>query len=166
MVNYREIIREVLISLAEGRVDESLVERLRRAEEELLSDLPEGVEGRAYLRAAEVLRDLRVELENTIFIVRAFRRAMYGGIIAEEETTRHPEPAPEFEPEVPRERTVYSPLEDATERVLVTFKTPVPKFVGVDMKVYGPFSEGDVAFIPSENAVALKRRGVVEVVEE
>ncbi len=166
MVKYKDVIRELLISLAEGRIDSSLIDRLKSAEEELLNDLPEGLEGRVYLKAAEVLRDLRVELENALFIIRSFKRALYGGIISEEasKTTEATEQVERVE-ESP-ERKVFAPLSDGVERVLVTFKTPVTKFVGVDMKVYGPFSEGDVAFIPSENAMALKERGVVEVIEE
>ncbi len=50
--------------------------------------------------------------------------------------------------------------------VLVTFKSQVPAFVGVDLAVYGPFSEGDVAHIPEENARILERRGLVEVLSE
>jgi len=50
--------------------------------------------------------------------------------------------------------------------VLVTFKSQVPAFVGVDLAVYGPFSEGDVAHIPEENARILARRGLVEVLSE
>ncbi len=50
--------------------------------------------------------------------------------------------------------------------VLVTFKSQVPAFVGVDLAVYGPFSEGDVAHIPEENARILVRRGLAEVLSE
>ncbi|MDK2383934.1 MAG: hypothetical protein QI199_03870 [Candidatus Korarchaeota archaeon] len=166
MAKYKDVIREVLISLAEGRVDDSLIDRLRSAEEDLLTDLPEGLEGRIYLKAAEVIRDLRIEMENALSISKAFKRALYGGIISGEiKRTVYEAEQVETEEET-EEGRVFTPLSDGVERVLVTFKTPVTKFVGVDMKVYGPFSEGDVAFIPSENAAALKEKGVVEVVEE
>ncbi|GEM_PF-1318620 len=166
MVKYKDVIREVLISLAEGQIDESLVDRLKSAEEELLRDLPEGLEGRIYLKAAEVIRDLRIEVENTLSLTRTFKRVLYGGIISEEIPRAADETEKVESKEETEERRVFTPLNDGVERVLVTFKTPVTKFVGVDMKVYGPFSKGDVAFIPLENAVALKEKGVVEVVEE
>ncbi len=166
MAKYKDVIREVFISLAEGRVEDSLIDRLRSVEEELLKSPSEGLEGRIYLKAAEVVRDLRIELENALFITKTFKRALYGGIIFEK-IERDVEGAEQVESgEEVEEKRVFAPLSDGVERVLVTFKTPVTKFVGVDMKVYGPFSEGDVAFIPSENAAALKERGVVEVVEE
>ncbi|MDK2373214.1 MAG: hypothetical protein QI197_07555 [Candidatus Korarchaeota archaeon] len=166
MAKYKDVIREVLISLAEGRVDDSLIDRLRSAEEELLTNLPEGLEGRIYLKAAEVIRDLRIEMENALSISKTFKRALYGGIISEEiKRSVHGAEKVEAEEET-EEGRVFAPLSDEVERVLVTFKTPVARFVGVDMKVYGPFSEGDIAFIPSENASALKKKGVVEVVEE
>ena len=70
----------------------------------------------------------------------------------------------ELEKEIPRverrEEVRGIPL------VLVTFKSQVPAFVGVDLAIYGPFSEGDVAHIPEENARILARRGLVEVLSE
>jgi len=41
----------------------------------------------------------------------------------------------------------------------------VPALVGADMKVHGPFKQGDVAFIPAENALALIRKGMAVEVE-
>ncbi len=166
MAKYKDVIREVLISLAEGRVEDSLIDRLKSVEEELLKSPSEGLEGRIYLKAAEVIRDLRIEMENTLFITKTLKRALYGGMIFEK-VTRSVKEAEQVESgEEVEERMAFTPLSDGIEKVLVTFKTPVTKFVGVDMKVYGPFSEGDVAFIPLENATALKEKGVVEVIEE
>jgi DNA replication initiation complex subunit (GINS family) len=39
--------------------------------------------------------------------------------------------------------------------IAVRFTAAVPKIVGVDMKVYGPFAPEDVASLPRENAEAL-----------
>ncbi len=166
MAKYREIMRLLHASLAEGKIPPSLIEEIKELEEELSKDLPPGTEGRIYTLSADVLRDLRMELEKASKIEEIFRKAVYGASldiimgkkeayssIREEETERILEKE-------------YPPIKDDIDKVLVTFKTPVSKFVGVDMKVYGPFSEGDVALIPSENAEVLKNRGVVEVVEE
>ena len=40
----------------------------------------------------------------------------------------------------------------------------LPKFVGVDLKVYGPFKEGDGVEIPEKEAQLLVRRGIAEYV--
>ncbi|MDW8035800.1 MAG: hypothetical protein RMI85_05050 [Candidatus Korarchaeum sp.] len=157
-MRYRELIRELLIALAEGKPSPSMIAELREIEESLSKDLPQGLEGRVYFRASEVLRDLRVELENSMKLTDLFMKAAYGVELSKlEERGRE---------EVGEEKPPFKPFHNAFKLTLVTFKTRVPKFVGVDMRVYGPFSEGDLAFIPEENAEALKLRGAVEVVED
>lgn len=49
-------------------------------------------------------------------------------------------------------------------KLLITFKKVVSAFVGMDLAVYGPFSEGDVANIPEENAKILVNKGLAEVI--
>lgn len=44
---------------------------------------------------------------------------------------------------------------------LVVFKSNMDKFVGVDIKDYGPFNEGDISMIPEENAKILIDKGLV-----
>lgn len=44
--------------------------------------------------------------------------------------------------------------------IMVAFLKNVPKFIGIDMKTYGPFSEGDVASLPEENAKLLIEKGL------
>ena len=41
----------------------------------------------------------------------------------------------------------------------------VPKFVGINMKEYGPFKEGDVVSIPKDNAAVLLKNGMAKPIE-
>jgi len=50
--------------------------------------------------------------------------------------------------------------------VAVAFLEDVPQFVGIDMEAYGPFSKGDIATIPEENARVLGEKGAAESVEK
>ena len=50
-------------------------------------------------------------------------------------------------------------------RVALRFLKAIPAIVGVDMKTYGPFMAEDVGSVPVENAKALVKRGLAEVVE-
>jgi DNA replication initiation complex subunit (GINS family) len=48
---------------------------------------------------------------------------------------------------------------------LVRFLQPVPKFLGKDLEVYGPFDEEDMANLPSELADVLISKGRVEEIK-
>jgi DNA replication initiation complex subunit (GINS family) len=41
----------------------------------------------------------------------------------------------------------------------------VPKFVGINMKTYGPLKKGDVARIPKENSQLLISKGLARIIE-
>jgi len=46
------------------------------------------------------------------------------------------------------------------------FLSHVPKFVGLDLKIYGPFEEEDTARIPAETAQLLLKSGKAEEIKE
>lgn len=46
--------------------------------------------------------------------------------------------------------------------VLVTILKDVPRFVGINMKNYGPFRKGDVTTIPEPNAKLMAEKGMAE----
>ena len=52
-----------------------------------------------------------------------------------------------------------------TGKILVRLTASVPKIVGVDMRVYGPFDPEDVATLPRENAEALIRQKAAVKIE-
>jgi DNA replication initiation complex subunit (GINS family) len=45
---------------------------------------------------------------------------------------------------------------------VVSILGDIPKFVGINMKSYGPFRKGDVATIPEQNAALLAGRGLAK----
>jgi DNA replication factor GINS len=49
--------------------------------------------------------------------------------------------------------------------VLVTVLDSVTKFVGMNMKTYGPFKKGDIATLPAPNADLLINKGLAEKIE-
>lgn len=49
--------------------------------------------------------------------------------------------------------------------VLVTMLESVHKFVGMNMKNYGPFNKGDIATLPEPNAELLIKKGLAEKIE-
>jgi DNA replication initiation complex subunit (GINS family) len=50
-------------------------------------------------------------------------------------------------------------------RTVVAFLEEVPRFVGMDMKSYGPFRPGDVSSLPKENAELLMKKGAGKTAE-
>ncbi|NIO19431.1 MAG: hypothetical protein GTN76_01450 [Candidatus Aenigmarchaeota archaeon] len=55
--------------------------------------------------------------------------------------------------------------EEEENLVLVTILEDVPKFVGINMKNYGPFKKGDMTTIPEPNADLLIKKGMAEKTE-
>ncbi len=54
-----------------------------------------------------------------------------------------------------------------SEKIIITFLQPVPKFVGRNLELYGPYELGNVATIPKELALVLIAKGRArEVTEE
>ena len=72
-----------------------------------------------------------------------------------------------FKKRVLEGRSVDLTIRPAQERgkILVRFTASVPKIVGVDMRVYGPFDPEDIATLPRENAEALVRQRAAVKIE-
>ena len=54
------------------------------------------------------------------------------------------------------------PLQETTK--MIRFVHAVPKFIGKDLEIYGPFEEEDVATLPSEIADILIKKGRADVI--
>ncbi len=58
------------------------------------------------------------------------------------------------------------PIPQERDTKLIRFISPVPKFVGKELEIYGPFDEEDVASLPFEIADVLIKKGKAEEVME
>lgn len=71
----------------------------------------------------------------------------------------------EAEPQPPQPQQNES-AEAATVTKLVRFLLPVPKFVGRELEVYGPFEQEDIANLPREIAEVLITKGRAEEIAQ
>lgn len=55
---------------------------------------------------------------------------------------------------------------DNVKIVMVDVTADVHEFMGTDMKTYGPFKRGEIATVPEENALVIKRTGKGEIIRE
>lgn len=55
--------------------------------------------------------------------------------------------------------------EEEEKLVLVTILEDVPKFVGINLRNYGPFRKGDLTTVPEPNADLLIKKGLAEKTE-
>jgi DNA replication factor GINS len=55
--------------------------------------------------------------------------------------------------------------EEEETLVLVTILEDVPKFVGMNLRNYGPFRKGDVTTVPEPNADLLVKKGLAEITD-
>ncbi|MCX8162103.1 MAG: hypothetical protein N3E44_03805 [Candidatus Bathyarchaeota archaeon] len=153
----------------------SFMRRLR--EEEKLAD-KEGIQGRLLAKILEVsvrLTENLCYLRLTKIIDASIRGAIEWDKLTEDEKPFVKEASKIFEEYNRMVRRIvegrYTPVEAifrAGGLKLIRFKSDTPSFVGVDLKVYGPFKAEDVAYIPEENAIQLVKQGIaidVEVTE-
>ncbi|MCP3683058.1 MAG: DNA replication complex GINS family protein [bacterium] len=73
---------------------------------------------------------------------------------------------PPEEPAQPAPQEPEAPAVSQRETTMVRFLHEVPKFVGKELEVYGPFGEEDIASLPSELANILIQKGRAEVISE
>ncbi len=125
------------------------------------ANIREGILKTILTRQAEICEELVDEISK----LRAFKKFVLSiskNLPLEnipESERRHLKSIVEHRKELPK------PEESSPDLVQVIFKKSIPSIVGIDLRVYGPFKEGDVALIPRKNAVALEAKGYVEVVE-
>ncbi len=56
-------------------------------------------------------------------------------------------------------------LENREKMSMVAMLADVPEFVGLDLKNYGPYREGDIATVPEENAKVLVQKNAAKIIE-
>jgi DNA replication factor GINS len=66
-----------------------------------------------------------------------------------------------------REKVVSeNSVEDVKENLMIKFMHAVPKFVGRDLTIYGPFAADDIANLPKELAEILVEKNRAEVIKK
>ncbi len=160
---YHELVDALVRELTSDHSEE-LPEDLFSRVNEWIQSLKGSAVGEEARSVVEALAKVCQELMATLEEIRRFKSGMAGAQEsslgrappqAGEESMVGGEVTPKVEP--PR------PPELPRGKVLVTFKTPLREFVASDLRVYGPFREGDVCLLPVEDAAALEARGIVEV---
>ncbi|MHA1594815.1 MAG: DNA replication complex subunit Gins51 [Candidatus Baldrarchaeia archaeon] len=60
---------------------------------------------------------------------------------------------------------MHAPIRKIREGyALIRILRKLPKIVGVDMTIYGPFNEEDIVILPQQNAEVLVKRGIAEFI--
>ncbi len=172
--NLRALIKLLVNYILEGKdPPPSYLEKLIKLRGEIQKKIDEDsgdyIEKMLYKEAINQINLIVDEVRSYYEFKEALKRYILGispAIIEEKLRRRVEEPTEEVAEEVastPKARE-YRPKDTPVKLLLVVFREDVPKFVGEDLKVYGPFSKGDVAWIPEGNVKILEKRGVIEVV--
>ncbi len=160
---YRELVDALIRELTSDQLEE-LPEGLFQRVDEWIRSLRNSATGEEARRVVETLAGVCQELTTTLERIRRAKSGTAGKLgsqrgdsptSTEGGSTVRGESALVVEP--------LKPPKLPRGKVLVTFKTPLGEFVASDLRVYGPFREGDVCLLPVEDAAALEARGVVEV---
>ena len=161
---YRDLVEAWLREISSDELVEIQPDLFERVEE-WLRKLEEDAQDE---KALEVVRRLSAVCKAVMAQLRRLRevKRIYEGYSAAQGLVEARKHAPDaLEPKVEIQRPPTPPRVPEGS-VLVTFKTPLREFVASDLRVYGPFREGDVCLLPEEDAAALEARGIVEVFRE
>lgn len=118
------------------------------------------VDNSVFLEEEKALFDALVEIFNKYrkdFLMNILK-SVKPTIVEEEKETKE-----KMKTEI-EERKVETEKED--EVILIRFLHAVPKFVGKELEVYGPFEAEDVASLPKDIAKVLINKGRAEKIEE
>jgi len=101
---------------------------------------------------AEMLKEEEKLFKNLLETLNQYRKGILYNLIELKN--------PEIEEEKPKELKT----EKKEFIKLIRFKQPVPKFVGTDLNIYGPFEEEEIAALPSEMTELLIKRKKAEII--
>jgi DNA replication initiation complex subunit (GINS family) len=96
--------------------------------------------------------------EDLVILLERTRNRMFNLPVRESLAVPRPEPVTVVE------KTV-EPITPVKPMLLLRFLNPVPKFLGRDMEVYGPYESEEVANLPQELAEILIRKGRAEEIK-
>ena len=160
---YQELVDALIRELTSDQLEE-LPEDLFQRVDEWIQALRSSASGEEAKKVVEALAGVCQELMSAL---EGIRRAKSGVAGRPEPRRVGSSPSDEGERTVEGESALVVEPPQLPKlprgKVLVTFKTPLREFVASDLRVYGPFREGDVCLLPVEDAEALEARGVVEV---
>lgn len=146
--NVKKIIRELYerrekkiinMALNKSRTGSSIIDTSKLLEEER----------KMFNTTVATLNNYR---EGILFNVLNLREPLIDDKAAAPEETSKEEKKPEAEAQKPTK--------------MLRFLNPVPKFVGKELEVYGPFEEDDMASLPTEIAQLLIEKGRAEEIKE
>lgn len=106
-----------------------------------------------------LLKEERVVFDALTGLLDSYREAILYSILNEKMPFMNPV-------EAKKPEDFKSALELKKSTKLVRFASSVPKFVGTELEEYGPFSEEDIANLPSEIAEVLIEKGKAEEIKE
>ncbi len=140
-----------------ANVQKMLTELYERREKKLISlALIRSRNPGAIIDVSPLLDEEKHMFESMVDTMDSFRKNVCQNIVLGE-----PPILPMFSQRMPEIRL---PKEKDTK--LIRFISPVPKFVGKELEIYGPFDEEDVASLPFEIADVLIKKGKAEEVME
>lgn len=111
------------------------------------------------IETANLIKEEKRIFDELVEILNKFRKGILYHLLEGMEPNIKEEAKPE---EKPQEETGEEKPKEAKLTKLIRFNHAVPKFVGKDLEVYGPFEENDMANLPSEITDVLVSKGRAE----
>jgi DNA replication initiation complex subunit (GINS family) len=146
-----------------GNVKKLLTELYDRREKKIINLAIYKIKTSAGVINTEVLLEEERHLFNTLYSKLSRHRSVVLGNILEGKEPSIEISEPEENKQRPKDAQVNN-LDDSDGIKSVRFIKPVPRFLGPELEIYGPFEENDIASLPSKIAnILLKKERAEEM---
>ncbi len=141
----------------------------RREKKIIEMALNRAVSGTAVIDTSAMLKHEKILFDLLVNVLEKSRNEVLAKALNSEKFLSEPcyeEPKSETESEKPKALKTADISSETSNCKFLRFLGHVPKFVGLDLKIYGPFEEDDVAKIPNETGQLLLKSGKAEEIKE
>jgi len=140
----------------------------RREKKIIEMALNRAISGTAVIDTSTMLKHEKDLFDSLVKVLEKSRNEVLAKALNSEKSseTCYEETKDETEEEKPKTLKTADISTETPNCKFLRFLSHVPKFVGLDLKIYGPFEEDDVARIPNETAQLLLKSGKAEEIKE
>ncbi len=138
-----------------------LAELYERREKKIINSALTKSRTNGLVDTGSMLKEEKMLFDSIIQVFDCYR----GGVLMNLQNAKAPVITTNVSCAAPTTSKAVCKIEDKDDNATIRFLSPIPKFLGPELEVYGPFDEDDVACLPNKIASVLITKGRAEAME-